>query len=289
MDVTQFNFEGPAQPNFKALPETPMPHVIGQIYHHYDFPVTEDDLDYRDTVYIVSIWRHDSIPAAGEQRRVLRNDCGGQVHDIIKFHTGIDKWSVKRFIQHLSYLNTVEYKTARGGRWTQPIWLEIMSPGGSVPSGIEMRSAIKASQRPVVPIISGMCASAATFAWTANQGCRLMQPGSMLLIHQMSEVTQGDCQEKLAEMKTGADNMQIWQKEVEKFYTQLDRGSNPRVSNSEYQSQIKRLMQGLDHYMPPDEAIKYGLSTGMFHTWKQQEDSVYSPANEEYEVSHGVM
>ena len=139
-------------------PDTPMPHIIGQAYHHFDYPCIQDEVDNRrDMVYILSLWRKDA-PVQYNKRRCLRGNAGGYVHDIIKFHDGISDASVKKFVQHLSYLDTVECL------WDeQPIWLEIMSGGGSVPSGIEMRSACESSRRTVIPVVSGICASAATF------------------------------------------------------------------------------------------------------------------------------
>ncbi len=285
-----------------------MPHIIGQAYHHFDYPCIQDEVDNRrDMVYILSLWREDA-PVEYNKRRCLRNNSSGWVHDIIKFHDGISDASVKKFVQHLSYLDTVECL------WNeQPIWLEIMSGGGSVPSGIEMRSACESSRRTVIPVVSGICASAATFPWTANQKHRLMQNGSILLIHQMSEQSCGGS-EKVEDIKRDLARMQIWQRQIEQYYYGLERpptyklpkqgpsavrddegskgdDNNPKarepgknlpnpnedippkdvISADEYVQEIKRLMDGHDQYLSPSMAMRDGLATGLFTTYEAEE------------------
>jgi len=285
-------------------PKTPMPHIIGQAYHHFDYPCIQDEVDNRrDMVYILSLWRKDA-PVEKYRRRVLRNQSSGWVHDIIKFHDGISDASVKKFVQHLSYLDTVECL------WDeQPIWLEIMSGGGSVPSGIEMRSACESSRRTVIPVVSGICASAATFPWTANQKHRLMQNGSILLIHQMSEQSCGGS-EKVEDIKRDLARIQIWQRQIEQYYYGLERpeeyqlplegpsavrddngeaSPNARepgddlpklnedilpkrvISADEYVKEIRRLMDGHDQYLSPSMAMRDGLATGLFTTYAAEE------------------
>jgi len=194
-----------------------MEHVVGQMYHHYDTPFNPANVacGLRDSVYILSEWR---AGVKGKERtRCLRKDSEGKVHDIIKFHFGITEESVTKFVQHLAYLNTTVIQWDK-----QPIWLEIMSTGGSVPSGIEMRCACENSFRPVIPIVSGLCASAATFAWTANQKYRYMQNASILLIHQMSEMGTNSSA-KLVDKEIGYENMKLWQKQIEQFYYGVNR------------------------------------------------------------------
>jgi len=294
-------------------PETPMPHIIGQAYHHFDYPCIQDEVDNRrDMVYILSLWREDTPPKIRPKNtRCLRDKTKGWAHDIIKFHDGISDASVKKFVQHLSYLNTVTCITRIDGAvWEkQPIWLEIMSGGGSVPSGIEMRSACESSRRTVIPVVSGICASAATFPWTANQKHRLMQNGSILLIHQMSEQSFGGS-EKVEDIKRNLARMEIWQRQIEQYYYGLERPPtyklpkqgpsavrddngtaspnarapgddlpNPNeddppddvIDANEYIKEIKRLMDGHDQYLSPSMAMRDGLATGLFTTYEAEE------------------
>lgn len=292
-------------------PATPMPHIIGQAYHHFDYPCIQDEVDNRrDMVYILSLWRNDA-PIEYNKRRCLRSNSSGYVHDIIKFHDGISDASVKKFVQHLSYLNTVTCITGRDGKvWEeQPIWVEIMSGGGSVPSGIEMRSACESSRRTVIPVVSGICASAATFPWTANQKHRLMQNGSILLIHQMSEQSVGGS-EKVEDIKRDLARMQIWQRQIEQYYYGLwrpkhyrlpkqgpsavrddngeaspnamkpgddlpdpneDDNENNVIEAEAYVKVIKDLMNGHDQYLSPSMALRDGLATGLFTTYEAEE------------------
>lgn len=300
-----------------SAPKKGMEHVVGQLYHHYDFPLTQKDMELRDSVYIISLWRNDA-KIKYKNKRLLRKFSKNQVHDIIKFHTGIDENSSKALTQHLQYLNSISFDTGKdekGHDWIQPIWLEIMSPGGSVQDGIEMRSVVEASRRPVVPIISGLCASAATFMFTANQNCRLMQGASILLIHQMSQNTGYGQQLKQIDWETETRNMDIWQSQIEQFYYGLKRpkeykirrtGPNSETARSDfegavmpledgdseergmrtrdvkslekYRKKVQDLMKGIDRYMPSIEALKYGFATGIFTTWKEQEEDPNSPA-----------
>ena len=297
-------------------PKKGMQHVVGQPYHQYDFPLTPKDMELRDSVYIISLWRNDSTNKY-EGSRLLRKQCKNQVHDIIKFHTAIDEDSSKSLTQHLQYLNSIDYAVgtdANGDRWVQPVWLEIMSPGGSVADGIEMRSVVESSRRPVIPIISGLCASAATFMFTANQNCRLMQAASILLIHQMSQSTGFGQQMKQVEWRAETKNMDVWQAQIEQFYYGLRRpksysvkkfGPTSDIETSdwkgavkpftgrardnetsteevktliEYRDKVKDLMKGIDCYMPSLEALQYGFATGIFTSWYDEENDENSPA-----------
>lgn len=282
----------------------------------YDFPLSERDIALRDSVYIISLWRNDST-VKYDKGRLLRKDCKNQVHDIIKFHEGIDSDSSKALTQHLQYLNSIDFDRgldANGKEWIQPIWLEIMSPGGSVASGIEMRSIVESSRRPVVPIVSGLCASAATFMFTANQNYRLMQGASILLIHQMSSGTGFGQTLKTVDWETETRNMAVWQSQIEQFYYGLKRPTSysvkkfgpmsdteksdwdgavkPYTESStaedvstgrvksliEYRDKVKDLMKGIDCYMPSLEALQYGFATGIFTSWKDEEEREDSPA-----------
>jgi len=282
----------------------------------YDFPLSQKDVEMRDSVYIISLWRSDST-IKYKNSRLLRKDCENQVHDIIKFHEAIESESSKSLMQHLQYLNSIDFDRgldANGNEWVQPVWLEIMSPGGSVASGIEMRSIVESSRRPVIPIISGLCASAATFMFTANQNHRLMQAASILLIHQMSQGTGWGQTMKQVEWETETRNMAVWQSQIEQFYYGLKRPTSytvkkfgpmsdteksdwdgavrPYTESStpeemttgrvkslvEYRDKVKDLMKGIDCYMPSLEALQYGFCTGIFTSWEDEEKRHDSPA-----------
>ena len=290
-----------------------MEHVVGQIYHHYDYPLTEIDMKMRDLVYVISMWRCDSTKKYIRSREKRKNS-GNEVHDVIRFHAGIDEDSSRALSQHLQYLNSIDFDTGfdvNGNPWIQPIWIEIMSPGGSVQSGIQMRCEIESSRRPVVPILSGMCASAATFMFTANQNQRLMQAASILLIHQMSKG--GGLSMKQVEWEAETNNTGIWQSQVMQFYYGLRRPHQystrmfgpTSLMNSKgvvrpyteehtpndmemerglvadfptYCKKVKSLMEGIDRYMSSLVALKYGFATNIFTSWEDEEKRQDSPA-----------
>ena len=173
-----------------------------------------------------------------------------------------------------------------------------------------MRSACESSRRTVIPVVSGICASAATFPWTANQKHRLMQNGSILLIHQMSEQSVGGS-EKVEDIKRDLARMQIWQRQIEQYYYGLERpeeyqlplqgpsavrddktqSASPNamepgddlpklnedilpkrvIKKDEYVKEIRRLMDGHDQYLSPSMAMRDGLATGLFTTYEAEE------------------
>ena len=45
-----------------------------------------------------------------------------------------------------------------------------------------------------------------------------------------------------------------------------------------YRKKVKSLMKGIDCYMPPIEALKYGFATGIFISWDEEEKDENSPA-----------
>jgi ATP-dependent Clp protease protease subunit len=74
------------------------------------------------------------------------------------------------------------------------IYLHINSYGGSIFAGLAAMDAILHSKIPVVTIIDGCCASAATFLSVAGKR-RIIRPNAYMLIHQLWSVSWGKFRE----------------------------------------------------------------------------------------------
>lgn len=87
-----------------------------------------------------------------------------------------------------------------------PIWLYIMSPGGSVFAGLSALDTIEEIRKkvPVYTVVDGYAASAGTFISLAGSK-RYIRPNSVMLIHQLSSVFWG----KYEEMKDEIQNLDL--------------------------------------------------------------------------------
>jgi len=100
-----------------------------------------------------------------------------------------------------------------------PIYLYINSFGGSIFSGFSAMDALIKSELPIVTIVDGCCASAATFLSVVGTK-RYITPHSYMLIHQLSSFHWGKYEEFKDEMKN-LEKFMILIKEVYGKYTQI--------------------------------------------------------------------
>lgn len=100
-----------------------------------------------------------------------------------------------------------------------PIYLYINSFGGSIFSGFSAMDALIKSELPVITIVDGCCASAATFLSVVGTK-RYITPHSYMLIHQLSSFHWGKYEEFKDEMKNLEKFMSLI-KEVYGKYTQI--------------------------------------------------------------------
>lgn len=100
-----------------------------------------------------------------------------------------------------------------------PIYLYINSFGGSIFSGFSAMDSLIKSKLPVVTIVDGCCASAATFLSIVGSK-RYITPHSYMLIHQLSSVHWG----KYEEFKDNMKNLEKFMgliKEIYAKYTKM--------------------------------------------------------------------
>jgi ATP-dependent protease ClpP protease subunit len=112
-----------------------------------------------------------------------------------------------------------------------PIWLHILSPGGSVFAATAVADQLKQLALPVYSVVEGYCASAATLI---SMSCsrRYAQPSAMMLLHQLQGETWGHFEKMKDEMKM----LEMVMEMITTFYVQrsrLDRDAVQKVLQRE--------------------------------------------------------
>jgi len=125
-----------------------------------------------------------------------------------------------------------------------PIYIHINSYGGSLHAGLSSMDNILLCKSPVITIVDGICASAATFISVAGKR-RQMTKHSMMLIHQISSAFWGKYSEFEDEKKNLDKCMDII-KGIYKEYT--------KIPSEKLDDILKH-----DLYFTADECLQYGL------------------------------
>jgi ATP-dependent protease ClpP protease subunit len=86
--------------------------------------------------------------------------------------------------------------TAQMAKLKGPLECHVNSGGGEVHDGIAIGNALRSHKGPVTMVVDGIAASIASVIVQAGQD-RVMQPGSMLMVHDASTLTWGDQAEML--------------------------------------------------------------------------------------------
>lgn len=164
----------------------------------------------------------------------------------IYFDDAIDKNSCKKLIGQLEDLNiklgklTCDYDLVE-----QPkIYLHINSPGGSVFSALSVIDTMRQSKFPIVTIVEGGTASAATLISCFGSERWITKYGYML-IHQLSS----SCWGKMAEIEDEFANLQDIMERIYEIYeehTKLNR------------TQLKKILKG-DRWWRAETCLKHGL------------------------------
>lgn len=127
-----------------------------------------------------------------------------------------------------------------------PVYIHINSPGGSVSDGIACMDRITRSKSPVVTIVEGCAASAATLLSVVSDK-RMITENSYMLIHQVSSSMWGPA--KFRDMKDKYENMKTIMSMLKDVYRK-----NTKIKSS-------TLDEILDHdlYFDAKTCKKYGL------------------------------
>jgi ATP-dependent protease ClpP protease subunit len=155
------------------------------------------------------------------------------------------------------------------------IRVNIRSTGGDVNDAILIYEALRATGAKVVTCCYGYTASAATIvAQAASEGCRLVAPSSLYLIHNSICATEGNAEELMAEVEM----LQQTDRRLAEIYA---------TRSGRSVDDITLLMSdngGRGRWLSPAEAIAEGLVDGVI------EESVVSPSTSLVErTKRGVM
>lgn len=141
------------------------------------------------------------------------------------------------------------------GELTDTVTLHIYSPGGDAMAGFALYDFIKSSQIPIVGVIEGMCASAATLPFLACK-TRIMSPNSVFLMHQLSWWDGG----KNVYMQDQATNCEHIMERLRKIYLTETTIGAQFSSDEEREKAIQGLLEH-DLYLGLEDCKKFGIVT----------------------------
>ena len=164
----------------------------------------------------------------------------------IYFYTPVNRSTLSDFYPILQKMNKylLNSRTFKEEIDSTRIYLHVSSDGGDPEVGLVLMDIIKASQVPVIAIIEGVVASAATIM---VQGAykRFITRNSFMLIHQISHSIEGTTKHLKDEMSS----LKLTGKAMRNVYLQNTRLSKKR---------LKRLLKR-DITLGSKKCIKYGL------------------------------
>lgn len=161
---------------------------------------------------------------------------------IIYFNGSVDEVnSLLAIVQLLNY--NAESKT-------EPIYMYINSPGGSVPHGLAIYDTIKHINAPVYTICTGMAASMGSFLLSCGEkGHRSSLKHSSILIHQPLVYLNGGASEKESGLSRIAHEFEECRDTLEAI---LAENTNQPLDK------VRRDCER-DNWMSAEEALEYGL------------------------------
>ena len=161
---------------------------------------------------------------------------------IINFNGEVNETSALSTIIQLLDLNS-ESKT-------EPIYLYINSPGGSIIHGLAIYDTIQHIDAPVYTICTGLAASMGAFLLSCGErGNRSALKHSRILIHQPLISTRGGFAEKESELRKLAEDLNKHRNLLEEIMA-----SNTNQPLEKLHADCER-----DNWMSAEEALEYGL------------------------------
>ena len=139
------------------------------------------------------------------------------VDNKIYFYAEIERDKVLQLVKNIHSLNVrfVLEQKSYGTKEPIPIYIFINSYGGSIFAGLSVMDEIINSELPVITVVDGCCASAATLFSVVGKK-RLMKKHSYMMIHQLSSC----CWGKHAEFKDEMENQERLMKMIKDTYKQ---------------------------------------------------------------------
>lgn len=155
----------------------------------------------------------------------------------VYFHTDVTGKSVKQLITAIQQLN-------KPGKLYREIWVHINCWGGTVYDALAAVDVMVASPTPIVTIIEGMAASAATMLSIAGDR-RLIRPSGVMLIHQLRGGDYG----KKCDVEDEMENLEKLEDRLVEYYV-----SNTKIRESKF-----RKMMGRELEYSAETCLKLGL------------------------------
>jgi ATP-dependent Clp protease protease subunit len=170
------------------------------------------------------------------------------INNTIYFYEDISIESVLCLCNHLRKLEIELLKLQIEYNLTKPpyIYLHIQSYGGDAYPGLSAMNTIEACRVPVITIVDGFVASAATFMLLAGKE-RWMQANSTILIHQI----RGEFWGRYDELKDEMSNSIKLMRDIRKIY------KNKTNMND---SVLKKIISK-ERVIYPRKCMKYGIVT----------------------------
>jgi len=139
------------------------------------------------------------------------------VNNRIFFYSDIDRAEVLKLNKELKEIDNtnISDKQIHGRETLDPIFLHINSYGGSIFSGFSAMDNILKCQSPVITIVDGVCASAATFLSVVGKK-RQISRHSFMLIHELQSVFWG----KFSEHKDEMQNLERFMTLIKQVYAE---------------------------------------------------------------------
>jgi ATP-dependent protease ClpP protease subunit len=164
----------------------------------------------------------------------------------IYFYAEIERDKVLQLVKNIRALNVQFLNQQKSFGLTEPIpiYILINSYGGSIFAGLSVMDEIINSDLPVITVVDGCCASAATLFSVVGKR-RLMKAHSYMLIHQLTSVFWG----KHAEFKDEMENQERLMKMIKDTYKQYT-----KVPMSKLDELLKH-----DLWFDSGTCLKYGL------------------------------
>lgn len=154
------------------------------------------------------------------------------------------------------------------------IILHINSPGGYVTSGIGLTRIINKSKVPIIILIEGLSASAATLI-SVMSPYRIMTQNALMLIHQYSAIYAGQKDTLEFNLKTGNIIMNNMKKIYSKYTNIPDNILNELLNH--------------DIYLTADMCLKYGMCDYILPEYNKNLLSNYLKKNPEYNLSRNII
>lgn len=155
------------------------------------------------------------------------DECIKSINNSVYFYAPVDKKTVLILYEKLKNATAYEKKKKKHGDPSkQRIYLYIHSPGGCLFSGFSAMNHIWWNEVPVVTVVDGFVASAATFLLLGGAE-RKAYSHSRILIHQLSTSFWGKYVDLLDEVKNSQDLMNS----VKYIYTRYTNMNTERVDD----------------------------------------------------------